>query len=308
MTMATAEPATSAVNVRLSLRVRLRRFGQQLLPAIRAINLTGLAAQVSYSMIFAMPSILLIVALIGTAVDQSTGYSVSEEVRDFILDGLPVSVQPTVDSLVNDAMLRAREGPSLTSAVVAVLVTLLVAGNGLGDLARAFDQAADIVDHRPFILQRLIFTASAVGIGIVLLVAFALYIWGGDLVALATERFHLDPIWSTGWDALQGPVILLLGFAAATFLYMTSSDRYHVAEAAPGGIVATVIWLALVKGFQVYLHFANPGSAYGAASSLLVFLVFLYLCSIGLILGAMVTAVMVRNSQQREAWQQGSTQ
>ncbi|MDQ2652871.1 MAG: YihY/virulence factor BrkB family protein, partial [Chloroflexota bacterium] len=257
MSTVTVKPAAGAASMRPSIRVRLRRFGQQLLPAIRAINLTGLAAQVSYSMIFAMPSILLIVALLGTTIDASTGYSISDEVRLFILDGLPESVQPTVDSLVNDAMLRAREGPSLTSAVVAVLVTLLVAGNGLGELAGAFDRAAGIVDHRPFILQRLIFTASAVGIGIVLLLAFALYIWGGDLVELATERFHLSSEFSQGWDALQGPVILLLGFAAATFLYMTSSDRYHITEAAPGGLVATVIWLLLVKGFQVYLHFAN---------------------------------------------------
>ena len=301
MSTAPVRPAAGVSNARPSIRVRLRRFGQQLLPAIRAINLTGLAAQVSYSMIFAMPSILLIVALLGTSIDAGTGYSISDEVRLFILDGLPVSVQPTVDSLVNDAMLRAREGPSLTSAVVAVLVTLLVAGNGLGELAGAFDRAAGIVDNRPFILQRLIFTASAVGIGIVLLLAFALYIWGGDLVELATERLDLGSGLSQGWDALQGPVILLLGFAAATFLYMTSSDRYHLTEAAPGGLVATVIWLLLVKGFQVYLHFANPGSAYGAASSLLVFLVFLYLASIGLILGAMVAAVMVRNAVGREA-------
>ncbi|MFN8664508.1 MAG: YhjD/YihY/BrkB family envelope integrity protein, partial [Thermomicrobiales bacterium] len=224
--MATVKPAAGVTRVRPSIRVRLRRFGLQLLPAIRAINLTGLAAQVSYSMIFAMPSILLIVALLGTTIDASTGYSISDEVRLFILDGLPPSVQPTVDSLVNDAMLRAREGPSVTSAVVAVLVTLLVAGNGLGELAGAFDRAAGIVDTRPILLQRLIFTASAVGIGIVLLLAFALYIWGGDLVELATHRFHLNPALSEGWDGLQGPVILLLGFAAATFLYMTSSDRY----------------------------------------------------------------------------------
>ncbi|MFN8663815.1 MAG: YhjD/YihY/BrkB family envelope integrity protein, partial [Thermomicrobiales bacterium] len=205
------------------------------------------------------------------------------------------------------AMLRAREGPSVTSAVVAVVVTLLVAGNGLGELAGAFDRAAGIVDTRPILLQRLIFTASAVGIGIVLLLAFALYIWGGDLVELATHRFHLNPALSEGWDGLQGPVILLLGFAAATFLYMTSSDRYHLAEAGPGGLVATVIWFLLVQGFQVYLHFANPGSAYGAASSLLVFLVFLYLASIGLIIGAMVTAVMVRNTISRQVLAQRGT-
>ena len=60
MTIATVKPAAGVTRVRPSIRVRLRRFGLQLLPAVRAINLTGLAAQVSYSMIFAMPSILLI--------------------------------------------------------------------------------------------------------------------------------------------------------------------------------------------------------------------------------------------------------
>ena len=83
--MATVKPAAGVTRVRPSIRVRLHRFGLQLLPAIRAINLTGLAAQVSYSMIFAMPSILLIVALLGNAVDASTGYSITDEVRLFIL-------------------------------------------------------------------------------------------------------------------------------------------------------------------------------------------------------------------------------
>jgi uncharacterized BrkB/YihY/UPF0761 family membrane protein len=56
----------------------------------------------------------------------------------------------------------------------------------------------------------------------------------------------------------------------------------------------------VVKGFQVYLQVANPGTAYGAASSVLVFLVFLYVSSMGLIVGAMCAAVIVRQSREQQ--------
>lgn len=277
---------------------RSRAFAASLVGALRTINLSGLAAQVSYSLIFSLPSILLILALATNSIDERTGFVISDEVRGFILDALPVGVQPVVNGLVDDAMARARQGPSTLSAIVAVVVALVAAGNGLGELATAFDRAAGIVDDRPAWAQRAIFTASAVLIALMLVLTFALYVWGGDLVELAAMRFRLAIGWSDGWRALQGPVILVLVLLGTTLLYMTSSGQYRFRETVPGALAATVIWLAVVKGFQFYLQIANPGTAYGAASSVLVFLVFLYVSSLGLIVGAMIAAVSVRRSRE----------
>ena len=278
---------------------RVRAFLSDLGHALRTVNLTGLAAQVSYSLIFSLPSILLIFAVVAQAIDQRTGYALSDEVRDFIVDALPVGVQPVVSGLVDDAMTRARQGPTTISAIAAILVALFAAGNGLGELAMAFDRAAGIVDERPAWQQRFIFTISAVLIALVLVVAFALYVWGGDLIDLVAAQFRLASPVAQGWDALQGLMILLLVTAGATLLYMASSGRYHIRETLPGALIATALWFVVVKGFQFYLHIANPGTAYGAASSVLVFLVFLYLSSLGLIIGAMSSAVIVRESRER---------
>lgn len=276
-----------------------RHFLLHLLGALRAINLTGLAAQVSYSLIFSMPSILLIFALAANAIDERTGFALSDEVRAFILDALPLGVQPVVSGLADDAMQRAREGPTTMSAVIAILVALVAAGNGLGELATAFDRAAGIEDDRPAWVKRFVFTASAVLIALVLILAFTFFVWGGDLVGAITGRLGVGGDWAAGWHTLQGPVILLLVFLGTTLLYMTSSGCYCFRETAPGALVATGLWLLVVKGFQLYLQVANPGTAYGAASSVLVFLVFLYLSSLGLIIGAMSAAVLVRESQGR---------
>lgn len=280
---------------------RLRGLLLGLRDALREVNLNGLAAQVSYSLIFSMPSILLVVALIANAVDDRTGFAVSGAVREFIVTALPIGVQPVIRGLIDDAVSRAREGPSTLSAVIAILVALFAAGNGLGELATAFDRAAGIDDDRPPWVKRFVFTGSAVLIATILVAAFALYTWGGGLVALLSAPFGQQATWSDAWRALQGLVILALVFFGTTLLYMTSSGRYVFRETAPGAAVAALIWLIVVKGFQFYLQVANPGTAYGAASSVLVFLVFLYVSSLGLIVGALIAAVIVRQSRNRLA-------
>jgi membrane protein len=299
MMNATRIGAAAVAELKTTSGERFTSFLRDLARALREINLTGLAAQVAYSLIFSMPSILLIIALAAQDIDQRTGFALSDEVRVFIIGALPPDVQPVVSTLIDDAMIRAREGPSTLSAVVAILVALVAAGSGLGELATAFDRIAAIDDRRSVWRKRFIFTAESVLIAMTLLAAFTLYVWGGDLVAWVSRRFSLGGTWENGWLQLQGPVILLLVFLGATLLYMTGSGHYAFRETAPGGAVATVLWLLIVQGFQFYLRVANPGTAYGAASSLLVFLVFLYLTSMGLILGAMVAAVIVRRCRER---------
>lgn len=296
---ATRIGAIAATELETTIGERFPSFLRDLARALREVNLTGLAAQVAYSLIFSMPSILLIVALAAHDVDQRTGFALSDEVRVLIIGALPPGVQPVVSTLIDDAMIRAREGPSLLSAAVAILVALVAAGSGLGELATAFDRTAAIDDRRSVWRKRFIFTAEAVLIAMTLLLAFTLYVWGGDLVAWVSRRFHLGGEWEHGWLQLQGLVIVLLVFLGATLLYMTGSGHYSIRETAPGGAVATLLWLLIVQGFQFYLSVANPGTAYGAASSVLVFLVFLYLTSMGLILGAMVAAVIVRRCRER---------
>jgi len=280
-------------------RDRLGQFLRDLMHVLRETNLTGLSAQVAYSLIFAMPSILLIVAFVAQDIDQRTGFLITNEVRTLVVGTLPPGVQPVVTGLIDDALLRARQGPSTISAVVAIVVALLAAGNGLGELATAFDRAAQIDDPRPAWQKRFIFTASAVLIAMMLIVAFTLYVWGADLISLLTVRLRLPGDWAVGWLALQGPVIMVLVCLGTTVLYMTSIGRYCFSETAPGAAVATLLWFLIVKGFQFYVQVANPGTAYGAASSVLVFLVFLYLTSMGLIVGAMSAAVVVRGSRRR---------
>lgn len=277
----------------------LKSYGRDFFDALRAANLTALASQVAYSLIFAMPSILLVVVLVTHEIDRRTGFAISDELRTLIVGAMPAEIESTVSGLVDDALDRARQGPTTFGAIASIAIAFFAAGNGLGELATAFDRAAGIEDHRPAWQKRLIFVGSAVAVAVLLLVAFTLYVFGGDLLGFFAPRLGLPGDWASGWAQLQAPVIVLLVFLGTTLLYMMTCGCYTPRLTAPGALVSTLLWLVVIKGFAFYLGIAPPSTAYGAASSVLVFLVFLYLSSMSLIVGSISAAVTVRRSRLR---------
>ena len=110
--------------------------------------------------------------------------------------------------------------------------------------------------------------------------------------------FGAGQSWADIWHRLQLPVLVLIVFFGLSLLFMTGTGHYVLWHVAPGALIATLLWFLEVRGFQVYLQFANPGTAYGAASSVLVFLVFLYVSAIVLILGGMIAAVIGREMRE----------
>ena len=275
-----------------------RALLRDVVKTLREARVPSLAAQVAYSLIFAMPSILLMTMVVAAQIDQRTGFAITREVRRAIVRTLPADVEQVMTGLLDDATARASAGPTTVSAILSILIALLLAGNGLGELSAACCTASGIEDTRSPWLRRVIFTVSSLAIAITLIGTFALYVWGGSLVAAAGGRFGVAQRWVAAWDWLQLPALLIIVFFGITLLYMTGTGHYVFWHVAPGALVATLLWLLAVKGFQVYLDLANPGTAYGAASGLLVFLVYLYVNAIVIIVGGMIAAVIAREVRE----------
>jgi membrane protein len=63
----------------------------------------------------------------------------------------------------------------------------------------------------------------------------------------------------------------------------------------PGGIVGVLLWLIASGAFAFYVsHFASYGKTYGAMSSVVVFLVWLWISNIAILLGAEFNAELER--------------
>jgi membrane protein len=276
----------------------LRAFLREVWRTLAEVGPFGLASQVAYSLIFALPSIVLIVVVIGVAVGRWTGVSPLDALERTVERSLAPGMRAPFRSLEEHALARAGEPGPTISAIVSVVVALVIAGSGVRVLSRACVRASGEVDDRPVWRRQLAATGVAFLLAALLIAAFVLILFGESLWLAATQAVFGTPVEGPGVRAIRAVAQFLAAFAIALVLYKTSLGRaWPWRAAAVGAIVATPLWFVASKGFQLYLGVSDPGSAYGAASSILVLLAFLYVSSLIVIAGAMVTATLRRRQR-----------
>jgi membrane protein len=99
----------------------------------------------------------------------------------------------------------------------------------------------------------------------------------------------------------SGPVWALLLLACSLFLlYWLAPDvDKSIRWVLPGTAIATIAVLITFAAMDLLLRFSNPGSAFGAAGSVLILLWALFLVSAIVIVGAIVNAVLGRRYDRK---------
>ena len=146
-------------------------------------------------------------------------------------------------------------------------------------------------------IRQLVFTVVFL-VFIVLL--FLLAILGRRFVTTVTawlgvnQILQIPPLLLNLWQYLRFVLLAAVMFAAVGLLYAAAQDRKNrVKTIMPGVVLAMMAWLTVSVGFSVYVeNFANYSVIYGTLGAVIVLLVWLYLTSFVLILGAEFNAVL----------------
>jgi membrane protein len=106
----------------------------------------------------------------------------------------------------------------------------------------------------------------------------------------------LDEAWVALWAWLRFPVALFLLVAVLSVVYrfVPDTDRSFW-SATPGANFAVIAWAIASLGFSFYLtNFADRGLTYGSLGTAVGLLVYLYLSSLVVLLGAEINAAVYR--------------
>lgn len=142
-----------------------------------------------------------------------------------------------------------------------------------------------------YTIRQLLFTIAFL---VVVLVTLLLAVLGRQFVSVVTNWLGLEqilglqPILLNMWQYLRFVLLAAIMFAVLGMLYAVSQDKRQPAKAImPGVAVALVAWLLVSIGFSIYVEsFANFSVIYGTLGAVIVLLMWLYMTSFILILGA----------------------
>ncbi|MCB1365177.1 MAG: YihY/virulence factor BrkB family protein [Rhodobacteraceae bacterium] len=262
--------------------------------AVRRFDAKGgwvLSSHVAMSMMLALfPFVLFVVALAGFVS------------REFALAGF-LSDQAAIDDVVElvfGAWPDAIEAPIVTEVTAVIeannsrlmtvggVLVLYFASNGVDAVREAMTRAYHDTETRPYWRARLLCVVFVLVGAVALLgaVAFALAVpIYSRLVSAATPWPFLQWVFDEGIGQviiLSMPVLAVL--AAHVWL---PGRRHRLRRILPGVVLTVVLWMIVGWGFSFYVRsFGSYAATYAGLAGAMAALIFLYLISAILILGA----------------------
>jgi membrane protein len=159
--------------------------------------------------------------------------------------------------------------------VISVLLALWSASGGMSNLVKAINITYDEDEKRGFVKQR--GTALILTIGAMLFMIVTL-----GLVAVLPAVLHHLPL---------GPAGRVVVALAVLYRVAPDRDAPRFRWVTPGAIVATVLWVAGSAAFSLYVsNFGKYNKTYGALAGVAVLMLWLYLTSYIVLLGAEINA------------------
>jgi len=259
----------------------LKRTKQQ----VNEDNVALLAAGVAFYIFIALfPALIAAVTIYGLVSDPA---EVEQQVADFA-GALPADTAELIETQLKD--IASNSGGSLGIGLLASLAgALFAASGGMQNLIKAINIAYDEEETRNFIKLRLVALGMTVA-----LIAF-LVIAVGLVAVLPVVLNNLAPsgIASVGvqiarWVGLFAFVAVCL---AVLYRFAPDRDQPKFKWVGLGSIVATLLWVIGSAGFSLYVsRFGSYDKTYGALAGVIVLLLWLFLTSFIILLGAEINS------------------
>ncbi|WP_438016485.1 YihY/virulence factor BrkB family protein [Sorangium sp. So ce315] len=244
---------------------------------------TVAAALTFFGVLSIFPFLLFAVALTGLVIDPA------ESAR--IIGELNQVAPPAVANILGERLRALTEGQSPALLTVGALGAVWAASGGVVALMDALNSAYGVEDSRSFVKRRGIALLVTLGAAVLVTIASAL------AVATPALTEHLGPLGTLVlW--LRVPVSMLIVMAVlATLYYVLPDVEQKFKFITPGSVVAVVIWAIASLGFSFYVsRFGSYEVSYGALGGVIILLLWMWISSMAVLLGAEINAVIEHRS------------
>ena len=240
----------------------------------------GLAAQLAFYFLLALaPAVLFVLAL--------TSLFPSDLVQQ-IVAGIGRVAPGDVAAIIQQQMQQIAAGEDHGVLTFGIGMALWSSSAAMVAISGALNRAYDIEEGRPWWKVRLTALVLTITLSVLIVGAAALVVSGpvvGQLLGVAGA-------FGAVWSIVQWPLALaLVVLGIALINYFAPDAEQDWTWVTPGAVVATVLWLVASLGFKVYItQFADYNETYGSLGGIIVLMLWFYLSSLAILVGAEMNA------------------
>jgi membrane protein len=281
-----------AVLNKAAIGTELKREGSLAMNAVKrfsADQCTAQAASIAFYSAFSLaPTLLMVIAVAGWffGAEAARG-QIFARVHDFLGNDAAAAIQAIVEH-------AHRQGGGGIAAIMSAGLLIVGASATFSSLNTALNVVFPALPREKRSGIALMVRVRLVSFGLVLGVAFLLVV---TLVLDTAVAFVGKMIWGDSPFVIIGDVVqmvlslVVLAFAFTALMKLLPDASVKWRDAMVGGSVAALLFTIGKKLFALYLAHAGTASAFGAAGSLAVLLMWLYFSSAVFLLGGEFAAV-----------------
>ena len=247
------------------------------------------SAALSYYAVFSLPWILLVVVYVaGWIVGEQAA---AGEIRSGIQSVAGSGVAEQIQTMLQNASRPGGHG--ILATLVGIGLVIVSSTSAFAELQFALNQAWEVEPRNSgwsdFASKRLISFLMVIGMGFILLVSMALraVVAAGGVNWLPIS-WLLGGVWET---VLTWAIVTLL--VGGIFKVLPDAS-VGIADVAVSAVLTGALLTASKYGMSIYLAHSSVGSSFGAAGSLAILLLWLYVSSAILLFGAEVARAWSR--------------
>lgn len=239
------------------------------------------AAMTYYAMLSLAPTLMISIAIAGYVFDgQLAEAEILETSRKF--------TNPEIAQIIADLIRRANvPQQGIVAGSFSVVVFLLGASGVFSQMYDTFNYIWHVDGKK----QGFWFGIQKRGIGILMVLLAGLLLIGA-LVLNSVQGYVTDLVdghavllyWLSIAD--RSVMFLLMPFVFSLLFWFIPATKVHLWDVIPAGILTTLLVLGSRYIIRLYLNFSSTSELYGAAGSVVVMLIWIYIISMVLFYGA----------------------
>ena len=254
---------------------------------IRDDNCFGLAAQLAFYFLLALfPALLFLIALIG--------YLPIENALSELLAALGAVAPRELVALIRVQLARIADGREASLLTLGIIGAIWSSSAAMVAIIDALNHAYDVAEWRPWWKRRLVAIFLTIALTIFIIVSLALILIGPYAASYVAEWLRLGAGVAVMWSLVRWPLMILCVVLGVDLVYYFAPNRRaRWAWVTPGSVLATALWI--VSSFAFKLYVMNVGeytATYGAIGAAIVTLLWFYVSSIAILIGAELNGVI----------------
>ncbi len=268
-------------------RVRVWQFLKDLFREVQNDNVSNGAAALAYfSMLAIFPAAIFFLSILPYLPIPN----LQQSIMNLLGQVMPGQAANLFTSTV-EGVVQNRNGGLLS---LGVLGTLWAGSNGVYAVMQQINITYDVKEQRPYWKSRGLAVLLMLLLGALVVVAFALIVFGGTVQDLVEGAIGGQTVWAVVFAVFRWAVIvglLLLSFAIMYYFGPDVEQRFRFIT--PGSVAGVIILIAAALGFRFYVsNFGSYNATYGSLGAVIILLFWLYITGLVILLGSEINALL----------------